>query len=67
MATTKDYGLGEFTFPRGWFMVADAAELAANPLPVRCFGQELVLFRGRASGKPVLLNAYCPHMGTHLG
>ena len=25
MALTKDYGLGEFTFPRGWFMVAEAS------------------------------------------
>jgi hypothetical protein len=25
MATTKDYRLGEFTFPRGWFMIAEAA------------------------------------------
>ena len=66
MATTKEYGLGEFTFPRGWFMVADAQELADTPVPLRFFGTELVLFRGRATGKPVLLNAYCAHMGTHL-
>ena len=27
MATTKEYRLGEFTFPRGWFMIAEASEL----------------------------------------
>ena len=27
MATTKDYRLGEFTFPRGWFMIAESIEL----------------------------------------
>ena len=26
MATTAEYGLGEFTFPRGWFVVAEASE-----------------------------------------
>ncbi len=66
MATTKDYGLGEFTFPRGWFMVAEAAELSDRPLAVRFFATDLVLFRGRASGKPALLDAYCPHKGAHL-
>ena len=67
MARTQDYGLGEFTFPRGWFMVADAAELQDRPLSLRFFARDLVLYRGRASGKPALLDAYCPHMGTHLG
>jgi 3-ketosteroid 9alpha-monooxygenase subunit A len=32
---------------------------------VRYFGQDLALYRGQ-SGKPVLLDAYCAHMGTHL-
>ncbi len=65
MARTQDYGLGEFTFPRGWFMVADAEELKDRPLPVRFFGQEFALYRGK-SGRVVMLDAYCPHMGTHL-
>lgn len=59
--------LGEFTFPRGWFMVADAQELRDTPLALRFFGRDLVLYRGKASGKPAPLDAYCPHMGTHLG
>ncbi len=67
MAKTSDYGLGEYTFPRGWFMIAEAAQLHERPLSLRFFGRDLVLFRGRASGKPALLDAYCPHMGTHLG
>lgn len=65
MAGTKDYGLGEFTYPRGWFMVADAAELTDKPLPLKFFGQDFALYRGK-SGKIVLLDAFCPHMGTHL-
>jgi len=65
MAGTKEYGLGEFTFPRGWFMVADSAELKDKPLAVRFFGQDFALYRGK-SGRVVMLDAYCPHMGTHL-
>lgn len=67
MAKTADYGLGEFTFPRGWFMIGDAAELQDKPLSLRYFAHDFVLYRGKASGKPVLLDAYCAHMKTHLG
>jgi 3-ketosteroid 9alpha-monooxygenase subunit A len=65
MATSADYGLGEFTFPRGWFMVAKSDEVTTVPSSVRYFGEELVLYRGQ-SGRVFLIEAYCPHMGTHL-
>ncbi len=66
MAKTEDYGLGEHTFPRGWFMVAEACELDEGPKAVRFFGNDFALYRGKESGQPILLDAYCPHMGTHL-
>lgn len=67
MATTKDYRLGEFTYPRGWFMIAAASEInTPRPVAVRFFGQDFALYRGRVSGEVVLLDAYCPHMKTHL-
>jgi len=65
MTRTAEYGLGEYTFPRGWFMVADAGQVTDKPKAVRFFGQEFALYRGK-SGRVVLLDAYCPHMGTHL-
>ena len=65
MALAADYNLGPNTFPRGWFIVAESKELDDGPLAVRFFGQDLALYRGE-SGKPVLLDAYCAHMGTHL-
>ncbi len=65
MAGTSDYGLGPITFPRGWFMVAASDEVTQTPLAVRYFGQDLVLYRGE-SGKAYMVDAYCPHMGTHL-
>lgn len=64
-AKTADFNLGEYTFPRGWFVIAEAKELDSGPKPVRFFGQDFALYRG-ASGRVVLLDAYCAHMGTHL-
>ena len=59
MAKTKDYGLGEHDFPRGWFMIADASEVTQTPQAIRFFGRDMVLYRGK-SGRPVLLDAFCP-------
>lgn len=65
MATAADFNLGEYTFPRGWFMIAEASELDDGPQGVRFFGKDFALYRGE-SGRVVLLDAYCSHMGTHL-
>ena len=65
MATTAEYGLGPFTFPRGWFMVAEAGEVGEEVVPLRLFGKELALYRGK-SGRLVLLDAICAHMGTNI-
>ncbi|HUH37918.1 MAG TPA: Rieske 2Fe-2S domain-containing protein [Spongiibacteraceae bacterium] len=61
---TKRYPM---PMPFGWFAVSYSDELAAGQSkPVRYFGQELVLFRTE-SGQAALLEAYCPHLGAHLG
>jgi len=65
MAKAADYNLGPATFPRGWFIVAESSELDKGPMAVRYFGQDFALYRGE-SGRPVMLDAYCGHMGTHL-
>jgi 3-ketosteroid 9alpha-monooxygenase subunit A len=65
MARSEEYRLGEYAFPRGWFAVANGGEVGRKPLPIHYFGQDMVLYRG-ASGRVVMLDAYCPHMGTHL-
>ena len=52
--------------PDGWFAVAWSKDLITGEVRrVRCFDQEMVLFRAR-SGELKLLNAYCPHLGAHL-
>ena len=66
MARTADYQLGEFTYPRGWFMLGDASTMGAAPTTLRYFGKDMVFYRGE-SGTPHLVDAYCPHMGAHLG
>jgi 3-ketosteroid 9alpha-monooxygenase subunit A len=53
--------------PNGWFQVAYADELAPGAvLPLEYFGQSLVLFRTE-SGEAKVLDAFCPHLGAHLG
>lgn len=54
-------------FPRGWFAIADSDELGVGAVkPLRYFGKDLVLFRTE-SGEATLLDAFCPHLGAHLG
>jgi nitrite reductase/ring-hydroxylating ferredoxin subunit len=53
--------------PNGWFCVATSRELKPRRvLEKRYFGQEWVLWR-KASGEAVMQEAYCPHLGAHLG
>jgi phenylpropionate dioxygenase-like ring-hydroxylating dioxygenase large terminal subunit len=56
-----------FPLPNGWFMVAWADEIAPGEVrSLRYFGEDLVLFR-TAAGEPRVLDAFCPHLGAHLG
>jgi nitrite reductase/ring-hydroxylating ferredoxin subunit len=56
-----------FPVPNGWFVVAMSGELAAGEVrSLHYFGTDLVLFRD-ADGAPHLLDAYCAHLGAHLG
>ena len=54
-------------YANGWFRVSYSDELSAGEVkPLHYFGRELVLFRDEA-GDPRLFDAYCPHLGAHLG
>ena len=65
MATSQEYKLGPNSYPRGWFVVAEADELDNGAIPISFFGEDFALYRGE-SGKVVMLDAYCVHMKTHL-
>jgi len=55
------------TLPVGWYRIADSKDVKPGQVKsVRCFGKDLVVFRAR-SGNVTLLDAFCPHMGAHLG
>lgn len=56
-----------FPIPNGWFALAWSNELAPGELKaVRAFASEWVLFR-TGSGEVGVMDAYCPHLGAHLG
>ncbi|MEM9177998.1 MAG: Rieske 2Fe-2S domain-containing protein [Myxococcota bacterium] len=53
--------------PTGWYVIAMSDELRpGRVLARRNFGRELALFRTR-DGRARVVDAYCPHMGAHLG
>lgn len=54
-------------WPRGWFVIGFSGDFAAGSVrPVEYFGQQLVVFRTQ-SGQVRVLDAFCPHLGAHLG
>ena len=53
--------------PFGWFQVLYSHDLSVGQsMPLNYFDTELVAFRTE-SGKVSVVDAYCPHMGAHLG
>ena len=62
--------MSRFSFPRypnGWFQMAWSDEIAVGDVRrLSGFCKELVAFRGK-SGRLCVLDAYCPHLGAHLG
>jgi phenylpropionate dioxygenase-like ring-hydroxylating dioxygenase large terminal subunit len=51
----------------GWVTVASSAELRPGAvLPISCAGRDGIVFR-TAAGAAHALDAYCPHLGAHLG
>ena len=54
-------------FPRGWYVAADSDEIARGDVkPIKALGRDLVVFRTE-DGEAHVINAYCPHLGAHLG
>jgi 3-ketosteroid 9alpha-monooxygenase subunit A len=61
----KRYDFGPY--PNSWIQIGWSHEVKRGQVkPVRCLGRELVMFRGE-DGKARVLDAYCPHLGAHLG
>ncbi|HSB95455.1 MAG TPA: Rieske 2Fe-2S domain-containing protein [Spongiibacteraceae bacterium] len=57
----------QLPIPYGWYGVGYSDELQVGEVKhIHYFGNELVLFRTE-SGLAKVLDAYCPHLGAHLG
>ncbi len=65
--SARDREHTQLPIPNGWFAVAWSRDLVPGDVTrIRYFGEELVLFRTR-SGRARVLDAYCSHLGAHLG
>lgn len=54
-------------FIEGWYWVIPSKKLRVGEVkPVTILGRELVIYRGEDK-QAVILDAYCPHFGAHLG
>jgi phenylpropionate dioxygenase-like ring-hydroxylating dioxygenase large terminal subunit len=56
-----------FPVPDGWFVVAESRDLdPGQTVATHVFGRDVVIFR-TASGEARMVDAYCAHLGAHLG
>lgn len=64
---SKERGTEDLPFPYGWYAVCYSDELAVGQVkPMRYFARELVAWRG-VDGQARVLDAYCKHLGAHMG
>ncbi|MDG2306596.1 MAG: Rieske 2Fe-2S domain-containing protein [Candidatus Binatia bacterium] len=55
------------SFPFSWYRACPSAQLPVGAVrPVRYLGRDLVVWRGE-DGAAHVMDAYCPHLGAHLG
>jgi phenylpropionate dioxygenase-like ring-hydroxylating dioxygenase large terminal subunit len=64
---TADERKLDTVFPFGWFAVSYSDELAVGEVKaVRYFARDLAVWRGE-DGQARVLDAYCRHLGAHMG
>ena len=57
----------DIPFPYGWYPALLSSELAIGEVrPLRYFSSDLVIWRGE-DGRVRMLDAYCRHLGAHMG
>lgn len=65
--SAEERGASRLPYPYGWYVACYSDELATGEVkPLRCFGTELAFWRGE-DGKARAVDAYCRHMGAHMG
>jgi len=59
--------VSSYRYPTGWYLVAWSSDVDPGEIKtVHYFGRDLICFRGE-SGKVAVMDAYCLHLGGHLG
>jgi len=54
-------------YPNGWYNLCPSATLKKGQVKeVEVFGQRLVVFRGKQSGKVAVMDIFCPHLSANL-
>jgi len=51
----------------GWYVIAETKEIKKGEILSRTFANQQVIIYQTESGKVVVMDAYCKHMGAHLG
>jgi 3-ketosteroid 9alpha-monooxygenase subunit A len=67
MTETSSLKRYPFTMPSGWFAVSESPDLAVGQTKAAYyFDTHLVLWRDE-TGEAHVMDAFCPHLGAHLG
>ena len=53
--------------PRGWYALAFSSELATKKVLSRTLGGDAYVVFRTEGGEAAVMDAYCPHLGAHLG
>jgi len=56
-----------FPMPNGWFCVSRSHDLKVGDVQSLTFCEKQVVAFRTESGTPTVLDAFCPHLGAHLG
>lgn len=66
-AECTDYGSTEHVYPNGWIPVMESYKVKPGDLKKAIvFGRDVIVTRS-LQGEVSVLDAYCPHMGVHIG
>ena len=56
-----------FPMPNGWFCISRSSELKIGEVKALTFCEKDVVAFRTESGEVSVLDAFCPHLGAHLG
>lgn len=55
-------------YPNSWYSILESDELGVKQVKeIYYLGRNLVAWRGEEKGQAFVADAYCPHLGAHLG